>query len=84
MTATSALFENLTPNGGAKEALVAVLAARIDRVYMTAGSARGQRLVRQALACMNSGSLIAAVHELGLDRELDRAAGWMNGNGDAY
>jgi len=55
-----------------RDVLVELLATRIERAFMTAGSARGNRVVRDVLGCINAGALSAAVHELGLEKELTR------------
>jgi hypothetical protein len=64
----------------AREVLVNVLCARIDRAYMTVGSAGGRRFVRQILERINTGALMAVISELGLDKEVTREVTRLDGD----
>jgi hypothetical protein len=72
MAARNRLAPTPPPPSDARQILTTVLLDRIERAYMTMGSAGGRRVVQDILGHFNAGSLCAAVHELGLDKELDR------------
>jgi len=74
MAARNHLLHQPVRSADAREILIRVLSARIDRTYMTLGSASGRRFVRDVLERINAGALTTAVYELGLGKEVTREA----------